>query len=146
MFGLDAPALATDAQADAPSPDDASIDAATYRASAVRFTGATYLSYGALAGVVDSPRGMLSVWLRFNGNDNHQQLITAAELGVGNFGGIGGIARQASNRLEIADRDRARHPRSGDPRRGACDRRCGNQSTVSPRDEGARGGGVVLRA
>ena len=102
MFGLDAPVLATDAQADAPPPDDASIDAATYRASAVRFTGATYLSYGALAGVVDSPRGMLSVWLRFNGNDNHQQLITAAELGVGNFGGIGGIARQANNHIEIA--------------------------------------------
>ena len=101
MFGLDAPALATDA-ADASPADAASIDAAAYRASAVRFAGKTYLSYGALAGVVDSPRGTLSVWLRFTGTDNRQQLITAAELGVGSFGGIGGIARQASNHFEIA--------------------------------------------
>jgi hypothetical protein len=104
VFGLDAPALASDAAggADAPPADVPPIDAAAYRASAVRFTDATYLSYGALAGVSDSPRGMLSVWLRFNGNDGRQQLITAAELGVGSFGGIGGIARQASNHLEIA--------------------------------------------
>jgi hypothetical protein len=104
VLGLDTPALATDAapEADGSPADAASIDAAPYRASAVRFAGATYLSYGALAGVADSPRGMLSVWLRFNGNDNHQQLITAAELGVGNFGGIGGIARQATNHIEIA--------------------------------------------
>lgn len=104
MFGLDAPALATDAaaEADASPADAASIDGAAYRASAVRFTTKTYLSYGALSGVADSPRGMLSVWLRFNGNDNQQQLITAAELGVGNFGGIGGIARQATNHFEIA--------------------------------------------
>ena len=103
-FGLDTPALATDAAdaVDTPRADVPSLDAAGYRASAVRFTGATYLSYGALSGVVDSPRGTLSVWLRFNGNDGRQQLITAAELGVGSFGGIGGIARQASNHLEIA--------------------------------------------
>jgi hypothetical protein len=104
VFGLDAPALATDAAAvaDAPPADVPSIDAGMYRASAVRFSGATYLSYGALAGVADSPRGTLSVWLRFIGNDNHQQLITAAELGVGSFGGIGGIARQANNHVEVA--------------------------------------------
>jgi hypothetical protein len=101
VFGLDAPALATDAAADA-APIDVAPDAASYQASAVRFGGATYLSYGRLSGVADSPRGTLSVWLRFNGNDNHQQLITAAELGVGSFGGIGGIARQDSNRFEVA--------------------------------------------
>jgi hypothetical protein len=104
VLGLDTPALARDASAelDGPPVDAVVPDAAAYDAEAVRFGGATYLSSGRLAGVVDSPRGTLSVWLRFNGNDGKQQIVTAAELGVGSFGGVGGIARQANNRFEMA--------------------------------------------
>ncbi len=99
VLGFDDPSLAADARPDsADSAPPPTTDAVAYRATAIRFetAGGDYLSTGRLANTADSPRGTYSVWLRFHAGDDHQQLISVAQVV-----GIGGVLRTASNKLRF---------------------------------------------
>nr|HEX4318272.1 hypothetical protein [Kofleriaceae bacterium] len=98
----DAPAAARgdSAAADAPGSNDvgSGSSGSGYRANAVRFAsaGGDYMTTGSLANVVDSPAGTYSVWLRFEGADDTQQMLGNAQLLAD-----GGVFRTAAGKLRF---------------------------------------------
>ena len=97
LLGIDDPSIQVDASqaVDSAPPPDVAVGT-TYRANAVRFDGASYLSRIGLENTARSSQGTFSVWLRFQGGDGQQQLVTAAQII-----GIGGVVRQSSDQFEL---------------------------------------------
>jgi Concanavalin A-like lectin/glucanases superfamily len=70
----------------------------SYRATPIRFetAGGDYMSSGNLANTTSSDAGTYSAWIRLNGPDGATQLFSGAMIL-----GIGGVYRNANNRIEL---------------------------------------------